>query len=140
MIAFLAKTLRNWKRDTVYQGRTELLTLKDKCILGQPTQQISSVVFTWGSAPSEISSASIILLEKPMKFDADKLQDCLSMGACKLNRVQLTYSYRHIIFKISMQTQVRKSISNEQKCIQNLLNIYDNELACHSNCSEACTS
>jgi len=81
LIAFLAKTLHKWKRDTVYQARTELLTLKDKCILGQPTQQISTVVFTWGSAPSGVSSTSMIFLEKPVKPDADKLQNCLSMGA-----------------------------------------------------------
>lgn len=80
LIAFLAKTLSKWRRDTVYEGRTELLTLKDECILGQPTQQITTTVFTWRSAHSGVSSASVIFLEKPVKSDAEKTTK-LSMGA-----------------------------------------------------------
>lgn len=39
-------------REAILHGRIELLTVEDKCILSQPNQQISTMVFPWGSAHS----------------------------------------------------------------------------------------
>lgn len=57
-----------WEK-AILQGRTELLTGEDKCMVGQTDEQNSAMVFTRESAHlgGGVPSASIILLKESVK-------------------------------------------------------------------------